>query len=555
MTDSWSDSRFRSQVNAALERVRKVLDTNRAPTFPDAVHHKYVDKFLLAQFMTNTALAAHLNCLEHLGLNAASLKKLKEWSGRRSVTVRVKGEEKCEFDREHKYDVDSATKRVWEYESSSGHKSKDTFKTVTTITEYWWDFTASYEVVAYCGNDPNDQVTLQGRTGRCRVITSTKDTPKPKVSVVPSMDCNITWLLQQIDPQSGQLAFAIDRTAKSCRTPRRNADVETAFRFFREVRSWAQSVHSYFTGRLFPVQKDHGLDLAAINDNLVFVPVVPLFEAINQPAAAKALEGAGIPLALVGSKAAAAGADEPERSVMLPLGDINRFLQEQQRSVAEKFAELGKAFPEVGKDAKLITVQEARLLVVMMHARAVSQHWADAVEYIEDMLRKQLIAAIGKELQPMHFGEYMRFHNRKLFRKAFEPRPFCFAVRRPDHYPEGTVSIESSPVDGTVPDPVYTTVRSMQATHAMKFALNAATNVSFYGDRHLHAFVRHQFSGQSGDSLQLVARARQFSSFIMMVGRIASAELFEPKYAIIVQNKDDLKVSLLRAEFSPVVAH
>lgn len=47
-----------------------------------------------------------------------------------------------------------------------------------------------------------------------------------------------------------------------------------------------------------------------------------------------------------------------------------------------------------------------------------------------------------------------------------------------------------------------------------------------------------------GNELSLVARARQFSSFIVLLGSIASADLFLPKYAIIVQNKDDLKIPL-----------
>ncbi len=69
--------------------------------------------------------------------------------------------------------------------------------------------------------------------------------------------------------------------------------------------------------------------------------------------------------------------------------------------------------------------------------------------------------------------------------------------------------------------------------------------VTFNGDRFLHGWVSHQFSGQSGASLQLVARARQFSSYIVLVGSIGSAELFMPKYGIIVQNKDELLLPLL----------
>merc|ERR1711970_433725 len=47
-----------------------------------------------------------------------------------------------------------------------------------------------------------------------------------------------------------------------------------------------------------------------------------------------------------------------------------------------------------------------------------------------------------------------------------------------------------------------------------------------------------------GASLSLVSRARQFSSFIVLVGRIVSAKTFDPKYAAIVQNKDELKIPL-----------
>ena len=68
--------------------------------------------------------------------------------------------------------------------------------------------------------------------------------------------------------------------------------------------------------------------------------------------------------------------------------------------------------------------------------------------------------------------------------------------------------------------------------------------VSFMGDRHVHGYVSHQFSGYSGSHLSLVARARQFSCFVLMVGRIVSADTFEPKYALIVKDKDEVRIPL-----------
>merc|ERR1719336_3176366 len=63
-------------------------------------------------------------------------------------------------------------------------------------------------------------------------------------------------------------------------------------------------------------------------------------------------------------------------------------------------------------------------------------------------------------------------------------------------------------------------------------------------ERYLHAWLSHKFSGQSGGSISLVARARQFSSLLVLVGRIASCDRFELTCAAVVQNKDELTIPL-----------
>jgi hypothetical protein len=49
----------------------------------------------------------------------------------------------------------------------------------------------------------------------------------------------------------------------------------------------------------------------------------------------------------------------------------------------------------------------------------------------------QLVSAIGHEVTPVDFANYQRYHNRKLLREEYVPRPFMYAIRRPDHDPEG----------------------------------------------------------------------------------------------------------------------
>lgn len=124
---------------------------------------------------------------------------------------------------------------------------------ITEITEYFWDFEVSYELFAYQGNTPNDKVTLQTRVCRYEIMTSAKVTPKPAVNVVSSKDVQLTWLLQQLS-EGLQCHFKIDRTSKSCRTPRRNPQIDTAASWFYTFASWCSSVQSYFSSTVFPTQ-------------------------------------------------------------------------------------------------------------------------------------------------------------------------------------------------------------------------------------------------------------------------------------------------------------
>ena len=182
---------------------------------------------------------------------------------------------------------------------------------------------------------------------------------------------------------------------------------------------------------------------------------------------------------------------------------------------------------------------------------------------------------------PADFDAYMRFHGRRLFRPEYEPRPLVYAVRRsPDHSPEGTLRIND---DGAAPttfsptasEPIFAVSAASPASplRPMSFALSAETRVPFGGEVHLHAWLAHRFSaGMGGDgawygggatprhlryvgappppprTLTLVASARQFSSYVLLVGRIASPTVFEPTSAIIVQNKDDVSIPLAVAE-------
>ena len=536
--EEFSEYRFQQQVDKAVTAVKRVLETTRNPRYASEVVHTYDDKYGLAEYLTNSAIAAQMACLEHLGLTREGLAKLLDWASERSVTLRLKAEERCVYDREETRKEEDPTR----------HETKVlgltfTDKVVTTITEYFWKFSVQYELFAYVGNSPDEKTVLRSRSALVELKTTTKSTPYPQVVLSPSHDVNVTWFLQNIDPLTLNARFAIDREDSTCKTPRRNSHIEQAFRQFQHFSRWSETVAAFFSNSIFPKQPSHGLHIASINPDCLFVPVFPLFEELSRSTITSSSSSSSSSAASSSSLNQQLIHYNPKAvSPVVLHGDVPAFLQEQQRSIQEKITDLAKTFPA---DNTLITIAEATIVLVSRHIIQISQSLLDGVNYIESMLRKQLFAAIGKEVSPVDFANYMRFHYRKLFRPAFQPRPFCYAIRRPDHYPEGTLSLEAEMNDGSIAEPIASIVNGPSQGHPMQFALGAATRVTFHGQRYLHAWVRNSFNGDTGLGLSLSARARQFSSFILMVGRIASATLFEPTAAIIIKNKDDLKIPLM----------
>lgn len=388
----------------------------------------------------------------------------------------------------------------------------------------------------------NDAQTKQNnqRTGRCVIVTRVETHPRPAQKVRDSVDLNVTWLLSQLEADSSKTNFTIDRSHEKCRTPRRNPECEEALTFFHSLERWCSAVNDYFRNELFPVQEGHGLDMGSINDDAVFVPVVPLFEkraAQEKQGAAASAAGAG-----AGNKALVA-VNEPKGQVVLSRADLACFLEEERRSLAEKGTELGKVFPDAAV-AKVVSIVEARVCLAVGHLRNLTAYFEAGVDCIESMLRKQLIGSIGKEVSAVDFGNYMVYHNRKFFRAPYQPKPFSYAVRRPDHYPEGVITIEQVSDDGSIPIPIQTLVKASPMEAPMQFALNAGATVSFTGDVYVHGYMMHSFGGSKGLRLQLCARARQFSSFLVLVGRVVGAGLFEPQFGLIVQNKDEVTIPL-----------
>ena len=533
------EQKFRSQVSSALDRARLVLAKEKRPRIASEVDHIYDDKYLLAEFLTNTSSAAFLNILETLGLTKEGVKTLAEWASSRSVSIRLSAEEKCVADGSETREVESA-KYVTETKGGFFGNSTTTDKVITKVTDYFWKFDFEYELYAFEGNDPKSKVVLQGRKGTVRVKTSSDNKPRDDVVVRPHIDANITWLFERVNNE-GKVNFKIDRDDPKCHTPFGNPQVLKALSFVAQVRSFFRAVDSYFTSTLFPVlamNDSHTLNTlkSTLNGCRVFVPVAPLFDASKTEALPESLDLSG-----KGKE------EEKEVSVVsgtgvVPLSYINPFLAEQLRSLKEEHGKVRSILPE---SKKVISAAEGCILITSRHGVNVANAYTEGIDYIEALIRTQLVSAIGKAVGVKDISAYMRFHNQRLYKEEHAPRIFSYAIRRPDHYPEGILTLEETTPGEDLPQPIQTLSVSETAKSPMYFPISQSTKVAFYGERHVHSWMAHSFSGAGPTGLSLLARARQFSCFVLLVGRIAGANLFDPKHALIIQNKDDLKLPLL----------
>ena len=163
--------------------------------------------------------------------------------------------------------------------------------------------------------------------------------------------------------------------------------------------------------------------------------------------------------ALAVTAGSAAGADSTPDKI-LSQKDFDAFLAEHRRTLGVKLKSLAKTFPTGPAAATvLISAADATTQVLMRQMQDIVNAYRNAVGYIEYMLYSQLEAAVGKWVTATDFNEFMHYHNKRLFLDAYSPRPFCYSVRRPGHYPEGLVALEQASADapgGYAPLPTMT---------------------------------------------------------------------------------------------------
>ena len=430
----------------------------------------------------------------------------------------------------------------------------------------------SYWLEAYRGTGAEECVLILSRSSSCEVITAMETSPKPEKRIVPAMEVPLTWFLQELaSPQSSGTGdssqthplspkFCIDKSHPLCYTPRRNPNVETALEAMRKLSHWCNEVHAYFDSCVFSQALDkQDLDMSAISPDSVFVPVLPLLHPSGGESYNNALiEGNSASMDLPEQKQGDDVHDVVPSSLnsldnvstTLSVGDTNAFLLEHHRTLSAQCDAVAKVFPPATAHRSLISSAEGTMFLTLMHLCNINEHYSYGVDYLEELLRDQLTSAIGKVVQSRDFSQYMKYHNARLLRPSYRPRPFCYSVRRScDHAPEGGVFLEERLFGEEKVEAVSTLVSTTDMTESgpveRHFMLSASTTVTFTGSTHVHAYMSHRFENEHQKSeLQLRSEARQFSGYIVLIGTIPSSNAFDPQHAFICQNKDEFTIPL-----------
>ena len=539
--ETFSSSEFHRQVDKALAAVQRILDTTRSPRYASEEDHSYEDKYRMAVLLTSTSIAALVNVLDRLGVTQEHLTEMIDvvHAKKTTVTMRFDLQHDCKFIKQKVVEVDSdeLTSKL----SSEGNENAVFLqKVVKKVNEFHWEATFTYKILIYSGAEPGDSpLSLQTRTGSKSFVTRTRERPTFTSWTGSSHDVNLTWLIQQLE--NGECAFAIDRSDSDCKTPRRNKDVEAAREFWDSMFAWTSKCSNQLAN-LFekgirshhnPVVADDAPNatpsLLSLTPEEIFVPVLPLMEA-SATRKEEVIKSDGLvqPRYLSSSE-----------SPLLSLTDVTKFLNEQCRSLDEEAEKLTKSYADA---TNFITAADAKIVLFMGHIGNIRSLWHSGVGYIEEMLRDQLVAAIGKEVQASDFDQFITHHYRKMFAQQYAPRPFCYTIRRPDHYPDGILSIENVKDDM---NPIQTMVRVLSDVPTMQIPINAATTIDMDGPIFLHGWLLHRFAPHGYREFKLVGRARQFSCFMLMIGNMAGGDRFHPKDAIILQNNDEVTIPLL----------
>ncbi|KAL3810886.1 LOW QUALITY PROTEIN: hypothetical protein ACHAXA_009657, partial [Cyclostephanos tholiformis] len=505
-------------VQDALQSVERTLELERKPCLAGDIDHTYGAKYSLVNLTSNAAIIAYMTCLERLGLDAYALKSVDKAKPTHHVAIlNVK-----KFLKEIKVDVPAERLSEENEETKGGFLISK--KKVTKVNSIW-------SITFYSGTAMEDKKVIKSWDCKTSLITQSKENFTCSADL-PPIELSLTWLLKQIDVAKYASKFKVDIDAEGMKTPWRNDAVQHAEEFATQFRLWCDSIQNSFINQ----HLQRILLLGVKSQYSIINPILPLMEDDLSPSNDGDHGGnVGENHHTIGFHSSSNNKNE-NKSLLLPK-DMSKLINQHTQPPDAAIKSLEGKWPS-DESACLLSSSEATLLLLSSHLIDLSKQYIDCMSYVESMLETQLVDAIGKRLTPNDLDKFVKYHNARLLSPM--PQPFSHAICCPRHNPVGLIAID---IDNGETECVHTHSREVIQS-SLKVPFSAATILHLTGKQYLHEYTNHRF-GKNSKRHQLVARAQQFSSFIMIIGNMTNASTLDPKDAVIVQNKDKVIISLL----------
>ena len=519
--------------------------------------HTYQDKFALVEHLTHAAGVSVIKLWARLGLDVAQVmtwlstqkqQQQQELEQRATpiVILYFVGKQNCHFIQEEQVEI----------ELGGANVGKRKVREIQKVTEYSWNVTESYEMYACLGgtatschesdnnNNNSNKLDMTSRTMQAVVTTRTKDPPVRTQNIMERVA--ITWWLEQF----GKFVIS-NKKASGADYDDDDDSSTTATNEAMMVRSFSIDRNLATTPRRNP-QIDHVMNVQRALYESIDSKILTFFRHLSlyPPGHENALKQ----LTLTGYMADPLPSLLPvfENSTILPLETLLQLQQQEDMLLEHRLQAALELFPKntshtQSAQEELISGKEAVMCELLQTINNVLWKYEQSISYVENMLREQLYQAIGREIKASDFDQYMEFHMKKLFATDYLPTLFSHAIRQPQEYPVGIAAIETE-MNENQPIQTYSRrIRGGKDQSPIRVPINAATSVELIGDRILSGWVRYQFQehGSMKAHSSLVARARQFSSYMLLIGTMTGPDTFDPKHAIILQNKDEVIIPLL----------
>ena len=561
MTIPYNANRMEEMMENVTSVIEKVLDTNREIAKCCDVNHTYDDKYAMAEFMGSGGIGAICMWLHHLGLSKNDLIDLSEETFEGDIQLMYSEVSSCTFIEKSTRTVTAPNRRQTKI-AGLGSLLSITEKSTTEVTEFHWDYKTTSEIFIKSKNITKRLASIPGHT---KITTRSDVSPKPSARAIDNVCVSLKWLLKQLS-NTNSVCFEINRSSEECKTPRRNPEINNAINFFQEISSWSSEVSAVIQDSVLYVQETDQNHAAAVSTEMLFVPVVPfLVQKVeseeHQDPYEQLSESNDVDRPESHSNTVVLFNVNSKSKFMFTGEDLAIFVESQNDKLEEKKQNIKKMI----SGHSLVTSDFCSLQMLLGHVGDICKGFCDGVQYIEEQLRKQLIDALGKEVSPAEFTEYMDYHNRKLFKEGYDPSLFVFPVQRPGFYPEGLVSITRQPavssdkqsksnVEKPISQPIYTLHHQQTDTVRFTLPIDGTITAEFSCKPHLHGHIEHCFSGgesgQKSNPLTIEATSRQFSGYIMLIGRVTEENSFETHLALVVKDKDCFDIDILTKSMS-----